>query len=112
MSKRAAKKRKVDLDTERGTGRTYRAMKATPRGAVYVYYGAREYYSQMAIALGRTDLTFVNVSFFPDWVQNNRGRMWSGLYFDHACQECLSAAEFDMVIRHFHRLLPYIRDKV
>lgn len=78
--------------TERGDGKTTRAMQAAPRGAVYIWCnGYLDYPTELARKLGRIDLKIVR----PVWLERRMylGLELTGLVVDHAAQ--LDRAQFD-----------------
>lgn len=75
----------MDNDTKRGSGRTTAAMKAAPKGAVYVWVNHHlDYPKYLARKLDREDLVIVG----PDWLTDRkwRGRVFPGIIKDHAAE--------------------------
>lgn len=67
----------------RGSGRTWRAMREAPQGAVYVWCSHVLGYAKFsAEQLNRQDLEIVG----PEWLAHKRyvGRRLTGVVFDHA----------------------------
>ena len=70
----------------RGSGRTTKAMREAPQGALYIWCNDRtEYAKQLACKIGRNDLEIL----CPDNLNRSRiyrlrGREFSGVIVDHA----------------------------
>jgi len=75
----------MEIDGDRGTGRTTAQIRSAPHGAIFVccHSAAKDYTRRLAKDLGRDDLTIVE----PSWLDHGwMGKVISGLVVDHACQ--------------------------
>lgn len=81
------KTRKMD-ESQRGCGFTTNQMKLAPLNALYIWpvLGSIDYAKSLANKLGRNDLEIVCSSVFEQKAYKLRGRTFTAIILDHACE--------------------------
>lgn len=74
------------VQSDRGTGRSTRQMKAAKRDAVFVirHTSSKRYYTDLAKHIGRTDLRIKSIAEFVDRAWAYGGCRFTDIVLDHA----------------------------